>query len=162
MWLLLAVSSTPIHLLYNSAAFKTLDNNIYETFLVDSTFLGSDFDVPSAEILGNASDSFYRGGGAGLFHAISMVHENYTTNHSSFENLTTASCIRTYATYYVSGHGNVILVADDPDTELVPIVLDPNGELDAYGDRYLSQPLNPFNWSVRPVLPARFTSLTDV
>ena len=162
MWLLLAVSSTPIHLLYNSAVFKTLDNNIYDTFLVDGTFLESDFDVPSADILANASDSYYRGGGAGLFHAISMVHENYTTNYSSFENLTSASCIRTYATYYVSGHGNVILVADDPDTELVPTVLDPNGELDAYGDRYLSQPLNPFNWSVPPALPARFTSLTDV
>jgi hypothetical protein len=154
MWTLLALTSTPIHLFYNSAVFKTLDNNMYDPFVVDRKFLDLDYTVPSAEILANASSGTYRGGSNGLFHAISMAHGNYTTNPGAYDNLTSESCIRAYTTYYLSGHGNVILVADELDTELVPTILDPNGELDAAGDFYLSKPLNPFNWSVRTLLSA--------
>jgi len=38
MWALLAISSTPIHLLYNSAVFKTPDDNRYERVLAGGEF----------------------------------------------------------------------------------------------------------------------------
>ena len=147
MWALLALTSTPIHLLYNSAVFKTLDNNLYDPFLVDSKFLDDDYSIPSADVLQDASEND-RIRDSGLFHAISMVHEAYTTDRSSFANLTSESCIQTYATYYLSGHNNVILVADNSSTELIPTIPDLYGELDADGNYYLAPAMNPFNWSV--------------
>lgn len=57
MWALLALSSTPIHLLYNSAVFKTLDNNSYQPYLVSREFLQSNFTLLPAEIIANATSS---------------------------------------------------------------------------------------------------------
>lgn len=144
MWALLALSSTPIHLLYNSAVFKTLDNNYYDTILVNRDFLEPDYTMPSREVLANASSGARRDGGH-IYHTLSTIHEVYANNQSSFERLTPEMCINAYATYYLSGHGNVILVAS---AELVPTELDPYGDIDfKNGDGYyLSYPLNEFNW----------------
>lgn len=159
MWALLALTSTPIHLLYNSAVFKTLDNNLYDAFFVDRKFLDVDYIVPSAVVLQDASEND-KIRDSGLFHAISMVHEAYTTDRSSFDNLTSELCINTYTTYYLSGHNNVILVAEDSSTELIPTIPDPYGELDAQGNNYLAPAMNPFNWLVSPSPLGAPTTLT--
>ncbi len=39
-----------------------------------------------------------------------------------FENISSKACIETYATYYLSGHGNLLLITDDNAAEVVPIV----------------------------------------
>lgn len=109
MWALLAISSRPIHLLYNSAVFKTLDDNRYERVLAGGEFTKSDYVVPPM-----ALDSLY-----GITLA---MHEAYTSNPGSFENMSSKLCIETYATYYLSGHGNLILITDDTSAEVVPSV----------------------------------------
>lgn len=109
MWALLAISSTPIHLLYNSAVFKTLDDNRYERVLAGSEFTKSDYIVPPM-----ALDY--------LYDITLTMHEAYTSNPGSFENISSKACIETYATYYLSGHGNLLLITDDNAAEVVPIV----------------------------------------
>jgi hypothetical protein len=109
MWALLAISSTPIHLLYNSAVFKTLDDNRYERVLAGGEFTTSDYVVPPM-----ALDYIYD--------ITLAMHEAYTSNPASFENMSSKSCIGTYATYYLSGHGNLLLIADDTAAEVVPVV----------------------------------------
>jgi hypothetical protein len=62
------------------------------------------------------------------------MHEVYLSS-SSFTKLSTDVCISTYATYYLSGHSNVLLVADDTNNEMIPRV-PPN----------LRRGLLPFGW----------------
>jgi hypothetical protein len=116
MWALLALSSTPIHLLYNSAVFKTLDDNRYQHLLAGSKFLGSNPTLPS----GNTPNDPYNDYRDILRDTALKIHEAYRSDPASFKNLSSKSCIETYATYYLSGHGDVILIADDTDTEIVP------------------------------------------
>jgi hypothetical protein len=120
MWALLAFSSTPIHLLYNSAVFKTIDDNDYYRLLVGRKFLEKDYHVPSLEAIMNIS-SVSNHSAIHISVYSSIMHEAYLS--SSFANLSTDECISTYATYYLSGHSNVLLVADDINNEriLVPL-----------------------------------------
>lgn len=53
LWLLIAMSSLPLHLLYNSAVFTTLYTREYNAFLVSADFLdGAPYDIETA-IRGN-------------------------------------------------------------------------------------------------------------
>jgi hypothetical protein len=133
MWALLALSSTPIHLLYNSAVFKTLDNNEYDLLLIGRSFLEKDYHVPSIEAIMNTSSVSNKPAEV-EFKYISKMHEVYLSS-SSFTKLSTDVCISTYATYYLSGHSNVLLVADDTNNEMIPRVT-PN----------LRRGLLPFGW----------------
>jgi hypothetical protein len=118
MWALLAFSSTPIHLLYNSAVFKTLDDNNYSRLLVGRSFLETDYHQPSVKaIMNEMSVSNYS---ATTFSTlISNMHEAYL--NSSFTNISTDECISTYATYYLSGHSDLLLIADDTNDEILPV-----------------------------------------
>ena len=57
-----------------------------------------------------------------LYDITLTMHEAYTSNPGSFENISSKACIETYATYYLSGHGNLLLITDDNAAEVVPIV----------------------------------------
>jgi hypothetical protein len=117
MWALLAFSSTPIHLLYNSAVFKTLDSNAYARFFVGRKFTETNYTVPSTELIMNTL-SVSRDFVGSYSEWISTWHEAYLS--ASFTNLSTDECISTYATYYLSGHASVFLVADDTNIEIIP------------------------------------------
>jgi hypothetical protein len=125
MWALLAFSSTPIHLLYNSAVFKTLDDNEYTSLLVGRKFLEKDYHVPSMEAIKNTL-SVSNDSAEAILEYSSTMHEAYLS--SSFANLSTDVCISTYATYYLSGHSNVLLVTDDTNKEIIPVSFKPHGE----------------------------------
>ena len=148
MWALLALSSTPIHLLYNSALFKTLDDNTYNTFIVGPEFLQSNYTLPSADTLTSQNlsetykDSFgvsYESYVAKKIEPFLSLHENYTANISSFKSLSTAACISVYATYYLSGHGNVILVVEDNDSKTTPVNVH-RGETLIIDNNYINAP----------------------
>jgi hypothetical protein len=133
MWALLAISSTPIHLLYNSAVFKTLDDNRYKRLLAGAEFLKSDYYVVPPMVQDN------------LYDVTLTMHKAYTSNTGSFENVSSKSCIETYATYYLSGHGNVLLITDDTAADVVPVV--PY----SYSNDLPSDSVEtPFKWQVRP------------
>ena len=51
IWGSLALSSTPIHLLYNSAVFKTTDNNDYSAVIAGEDFLSASYNVTATDSL---------------------------------------------------------------------------------------------------------------
>lgn len=90
IWTLLALSSTPIHLLYNSAVFKTTDNNDYSAVISGSNFLDIRFNVTAADKLS------------------SEMHNTYLADPSSWVKLPPRECIEVYITYAISGRSDVI------------------------------------------------------
>jgi len=92
---LLALSSFPIHLLYNSEIFKTLDANLYNAILATPAFLLED----------DSSSTQWTG--------VQDAHNAYLADVSSFDRLDPSECIATYGTSYVSGYNDVILITND-------------------------------------------------
>lgn len=98
LWIMLALSSFPIHLIYNSTVFVTLDANNYKVIVANSDFLDStnftmpphidDRDHPDIQIFRNA----------------------YVANASNFEILDNEACIDTYAKSFVSGHDDLVTI----------------------------------------------------
>lgn len=100
VWALLALSSMPIHLLYNSAVFKTLDANKHRYAVVGDSFLNA----PAL------NESQLTDDNRGMENTRLQYHED----PSSYEMLDAAACIAAYSGPFVSGHSNVLLVTTDP------------------------------------------------
>lgn len=99
LWWLLAISSIPLHLLYNSAVFPTLCTNEYDVFLVSSDFLKG----ASVGSLGNVE---YPGEDK-LNHL-----RAYQKNLTSLEKLENKKCVEVYTAQIVSSHSDLILVSN--------------------------------------------------
>lgn len=99
IWILLALSSVPIHLLYNSAVFKTLDANNHRYAVVSDDFLNA----PALE------DSQLTKSNRGMEVSRSQYHEE----PQMYERLDAEACISAYGGPFVSGHSNVLLVTTD-------------------------------------------------
>ena len=97
LWWCLALSSVPIHLLYNSAVFKTLDANTYSQVLANEEFLR----------IGNFSTNGLQGEPKA---AAYDVLDHYNKNSTSFVRLENADCIAAYGTAFVSGHNDLITI----------------------------------------------------
>lgn len=106
LWAVLLVSSVPIHLLYNSAVFKTIGSNAYTAVLATREFLdeskGSAF-LPDESWRGRPEDWDLAG----------KVREGYLDPSVTFETLTNAECLNTYGVYFVSDYSDLIVVASE-------------------------------------------------
>lgn len=132
MWALLAFSSTPIHFLYNSAVFKTLDNNDYTPMVVGRKFLEDDYILPTRNAIKAALSLKFKLHKDDerieeTYEGLTTAHEKYVARNSSFTELSPAQCIEAYATYYLSGHGDVLLITDDTDADVFPGVAGSSG-----------------------------------
>lgn len=88
LWWLLAVSSIPLHLLYNSAVFSSLGIYRYNAFLVSSEFLdGAPFDLSIFP-----KDSIAYGNISG----VANVLQEYQKNQTSLVELENKKCVETY------------------------------------------------------------------
>ena len=93
LWWLLAISSIPLHLLYNSTVFSTLCTNDYTMYLVSSEFLnGAPFNGESS------GDPF-------------KSLEGYQKNQTSLERLDAKTCVEVYTAQIMSSHSDVLLVS---------------------------------------------------
>lgn len=92
IWCLLALSSIPIHLLYNSAIFQTTDNNDYSAVIAGEDFLSASYNFTT-------TDSLSR-----------QVHRAYLADPASWANLTRRACVQSYTNYVLSGRTDVIAV----------------------------------------------------
>lgn len=99
VWALLALSSVPIHLLYNSAVFKALDANAYRYAVVGDEFL----DAPAL----NSSQL------GTLNQGMETTRQQYHEDPSAYERLSAETRISTYGGPFVSGHSNLLLVTND-------------------------------------------------
>ena len=100
LWWLLAVSSVPLHLLYNSAVFSTLSSHQYTYFLVTSEFCdGAPFSDPSG----------FAGGD--LDRAIKAL-EVYQNNRTSLKRLEREKCVEVYSAPILSSNSDLLLVSN--------------------------------------------------
>lgn len=118
-WVLLAVSSIPIHLLYNSAIFKTLEANspmfvlaneeylLGQNVSIENTFMTS----PNGTLM-PASDSnpFTWAFNDSL---AEEVQHAYVSDSSLFDRLSVLDCMSTYGVYFLSGHSDLILITHE-------------------------------------------------
>ncbi|KAE9375066.1 hypothetical protein N431DRAFT_406186 [Stipitochalara longipes BDJ] len=99
MWSLLALSSVPLHLFYNSIVFTTAQANQYSVSIVSQDlFTGTPWSL-------SCDNPF-----------ISSLLERAQTNASSFQKLSNSDCIKEYATGLEVGRGDVILVSTYHDS----------------------------------------------
>lgn len=91
-WALLAFSSLPIHLLYNSAVFKTMGTNAYDILVADSHSLN----ITTL----NLSNSLEN-----------KVRRRYQQDPPSFIEMDPSDCISIYRATFLSDYSDVILVA---------------------------------------------------
>lgn len=111
IWTILATSSIPIHLLYNSAVFKTIDSNSYSAILANSAFLDSGGNVTQAlESLGRHNYYYSLSG-------LQEVYQAYMANKTSFSRLDPRDCITVYGTSFVSGHINVVVITNETGSQ---------------------------------------------
>ncbi|CAK4031371.1 Hypothetical predicted protein [Lecanosticta acicola] len=122
LWMVLALSSIPIHLLYNSVVFKSIASNLYIPVVANPVWLeGGNFstavnwtDVPpgyknTAEI----NIFYYFDGMDELLEAQKWFKENQN-DASLVKNMSTSECISTYGTNFVSGNSHVVAIANEP------------------------------------------------
>ena len=98
LWWLLALSSIPLHLLYNSAIFSSLSTNMYNIFLVSSDFLdGAPFNVSpmlSSEVLD-----------------LTLILQGYQNNQTSLVRLENKACLQAYTAPIISANSDLLVVS---------------------------------------------------
>ena len=94
LWWLLATSSVPLHLMYNSAVFTTLKSQSYAIFLAP-------MDITQRPL------QQWSGAGPHWFNAAPF---NGSIDLSAYERLENADCIRAYSKTYQAIHRNVVLI----------------------------------------------------
>ena len=128
LWWLLAISSVPLHLLYNSAVFSSLCDRMYTVSLVSKDFLGgAPFDMenvangysgdvtftPTMERFDEARfgtwDSEWE---IRIFGSLAGTLEEYQKNHSSLMTLDNERCVEVYSAPIVSTNSDLLLVSN--------------------------------------------------
>jgi len=109
LWVMLALSSIPIHLLYNSAVFKTLQSNEYILAVANPAFLeGGNFtkDYTDPSHTGNLILE-------GQSTIVQTIQSEYVRNSSAWQRLDSTDCITAYGTAFVSDWRDLILITND-------------------------------------------------
>ncbi|KIW60409.1 hypothetical protein PV05_00625 [Exophiala xenobiotica] len=100
LWWMLAISSVPLHLIYNSVFYSALATNNYSVLYASESFVdGASYNTtkfPNTEQL-NITD--------------------IQTRAKSFQVLNNEDCIHSYAKDFVEDRSNVIVVVKDPPTD---------------------------------------------
>lgn len=123
LWGLLAASTVPIHLLYNSAIFKTLEANDYYMIVANTDFLQGDafaawYNESSTNYQIQDMYDFSPDGPNGQWSTYQYVRDvqlqfanaSAYANDSSVHNLTNSECMTVYGTSYVSNYRNVLAI----------------------------------------------------
>lgn len=120
LWALLAVSSIPIHLLYNSAIFKTIETNTPMIVLANEDYiLGKNVSIEaSKELIENFNLTSEIALRYGYNSSLAQwIQSDYLADPSTFEELSTVECISTYGVHYLSGYSDVVLITNEPSSD---------------------------------------------
>lgn len=110
LWWLLAISSVPLHLLYNSAVFSSLCTREYNVFLVSSDFLdGAPFNASWTDVW-NLTNNL----------------QDYQNNQVSLQKLGNKACVEIYTAPVVSTYSDLILVSNYSDSNNSLLFTDPS------------------------------------
>ncbi|KAH8627371.1 hypothetical protein IG631_17139 [Alternaria alternata] len=116
LWLLLGLSSLPLHLVYNSAVYGSISTNSYYVFSVDETFITDEqcthcanpLPTPVARTLRQPTNDYDTSEVTST-----LINLWSKANARSLEELTPSRCIEEYATSIQSNRRNLLLVSDD-------------------------------------------------
>ena len=98
LWWILALSSIPLHLLYNSALYKSIVTNDYNIVFAQESFLDGVLTYNNTWDISNAVD-------------LKAIQRNITTDAGNrYERLDKASCIKTYATDFIDKRRNLVFI----------------------------------------------------
>ncbi|KAG4442025.1 hypothetical protein IFR05_002493 [Cadophora sp. M221] len=107
LWVLLALSSVPLHLMFNSAIFVSLTANEYIVAAVTEDFVnGSEWTL-------DGSDDFHH-----------LVVSQMQQNISSYDRLEPEDCIREYGVDYLSSRRHTLVVVSGQNTDPLLGILD--------------------------------------
>lgn len=118
LWWALGLSSVPLHLLYNSAFYKSLATNDYNLYFVTQDFVdGQPFESSTA-----IADTYNPTG----FHQTDSEHiqQSLLANPQSWERLDKKDCINAYASNFLSNRRNLILVSNNSTAKANESVLE--------------------------------------
>ena len=97
LWWLLAITSLPLHLLYNSAIFDTLSAHYYNSYIVSKEFLsGAPYNLP-----------LYSGNS--IYYGLSDLRD--LNSNKSLERLENEDCILRYGDTFLSRNSNVLAIS---------------------------------------------------
>ncbi|KAK1978279.1 hypothetical protein LZ30DRAFT_218972 [Colletotrichum cereale] len=127
-WALLALSSIPIHLIYNSAVFQSLSSHNYTVAVVKDSFLnGSSWDLETAE-LNRAGDWGWNDTRVNPLNLdYQKVIQDMQNAASTYERLNISACFDLYDDYWKPQGDAIILVRNEsvqstPDDSLLMYV----------------------------------------
>ncbi|KIV94260.1 hypothetical protein PV10_02043 [Exophiala mesophila] len=107
LWVLLSLSSLPLHLLFNSAFFSSIATTDYTVTFATPGFLEGDF------------FNYTRPAGASfrvpdLQDLVAETQQQVLVNASQFERLENADCVDAYASELITKRRSVIVISDQP------------------------------------------------
>ena len=137
LWVVLALSGIPLHLLYNSVIFSTLSANDYIVMAVSEDMVTD----PEMDLRKEIDDAI----------TLSASQRNGTVSawldnlaeFRSWERLEKSACIRAYAHDYVADRSHVILVNSTLSSNPPALFIGYGGDL------WETQPLPPYRWMCR-------------
>lgn len=143
LWWILALSSIPLHLLYNSAFYKSLSTNDYNILFVTDGFVEGNLQY------NRTWDLRYVGN-------LPFMQGNLT-NSTKFERLEIADCVRSYAVDFPSDRRNLLFVVPDDNVGSNFTVLDVQYykyDLNSKAGYEINETIyygleNPFGWYVK-------------
>ena len=114
LWWMLAVTTIPLHLLYNSAVFTTLSAREFVSLIVTQDFFTTDL---AAEVARSrpVNHTLTAVGNVPLSDLAFL--ENLRDEVSSYETLSTFECIKQYGVDYVSKRANLVLVSSNRQSD---------------------------------------------
>ena len=106
LWWLLAVSSIPLHLLYNSAVFSSLCTQRFDAYVVSSDFLtGKAFNASE-----NTSDLSFTFSSSNDYNTTLDTLQDYQNNQTSLVKLDNKACVDVYSAPIISTHSDLLFV----------------------------------------------------
>ncbi|KAF6827446.1 hypothetical protein CMUS01_08998 [Colletotrichum musicola] len=111
LWLLLSVSSFPLHLLFNSVIFSLTSTNSYLVYPVNMGFLentnATSYVLKNNKATSDGDEQY------SLTPELEVMHAAF--RNGELESLTVADCIKAYETPFQSSRGNLLLVWPTPN-----------------------------------------------
>ncbi|KAK3360958.1 hypothetical protein B0T24DRAFT_643184 [Lasiosphaeria ovina] len=116
LWLLLALSSLPLHFLYNSVVFSSLSARNYRVLAADESFTSADYAFEADGRYDNMDNYIIGGGGFYKFNATRDVVDfelrslQRLAATGGLQNLTNGECIDAYGTPFLTSRSDVVVV----------------------------------------------------
>ncbi len=110
LWWALGLSSVPLHLMYNSAFYKSLSSNDYDLYFVTQSYVDG---APLGNLTTVEDSSGYYTNNNDVMIDPREIQSSLLKNPDQWERLDNKACINAYATNFLDTRRNLILVTSN-------------------------------------------------